>query len=228
MSTRKDFLIASSVVASVTSAVLAGSGEVVAQSSGIPDFQFDQGRYNQLISRAAKHRNMFAAESINGGTVLLAINNTLHAYNTNLNTPDSEVLPVAVLYHGAAIALAFNDAAWTQLLLPSLPRISPMLRADIQTLRLSSGNPVLHRNPYGGADQSVEALVSRGTLFFVCNNALVGVSLSLAQALNRSPGDVYAQLSSSLVDGASLVPAGVWAIHALQEARFTYLQTSLQ
>jgi intracellular sulfur oxidation DsrE/DsrF family protein len=228
MSTRKDFLIASSVVASLTTAAaLAGSGEVVAQSSGIPDFQFDQGRFNQLISRAARHRNMFAAAAINGGVVLLAINNTLHAYNANLNTPDSDVLPVAVLYHGAAVTLALNDGAWTNLLLPALPRISPSIRTDVQTLRLSSGNPVLHRNPYGGSDQSVEGLVSRGAVFFVCNNALVGFSISLAQALNRTPGDVYSQLSSSLVNGAYLVPAGVWAVHALQEAHFTYLQTSL-
>jgi intracellular sulfur oxidation DsrE/DsrF family protein len=38
---------------------------------------------------------------------------------------------------------------------------------------------------------------------------------------------VYDRLTKALVPSASVVPAGVWAVHAIQERRFTYLQTTL-
>jgi hypothetical protein len=42
-----------------------------------------------------------------------------------------------------------------------------------------------------------------------------------------TPAAAYAKLASNLVPHAMLVPAGVWAVHALQEARFTYEQVTL-
>jgi intracellular sulfur oxidation DsrE/DsrF family protein len=224
MSTRKNFLTASLVTASLApSALLSVQGEAIAQSGQLPEWHFDQGRFRRAISRAANHRHMFAAGSISGGAIVTAMFNTFYVYERTLKTPDSQVFMTGVLYHGLAVALALNDRAWSELLLPALSSFPPEFRNDVRTLGTAGGNPVLH----GGANQSLPGLVSRGSVFFVCRNALAGVAGTVAHVQGRSPADVYAQISGSLVKGTMIVPTGVWAIHALQEARFTYLQTSL-
>jgi hypothetical protein len=42
-----------------------------------------------------------------------------------------------------------------------------------------------------------------------------------------SPEDVHAEFRAHLLPGALLVPAGVAALNAAQEARFTYVQAAL-
>jgi hypothetical protein len=42
-----------------------------------------------------------------------------------------------------------------------------------------------------------------------------------------SAQDVHRRLMSSIVPSALVVPAGVMAINACQEAKFTYIQSSL-
>jgi hypothetical protein len=48
-----------------------------------------------------------------------------------------------------------------------------------------------------------------------------------ATTLGKPFDDVYSDFAHHLVNNAMLVPAGVWAVHAIQEQRFTLLQTSL-
>lgn len=42
----------------------------------------------------------------------------------------------------------------------------------------------------------------------------------------RAVLDRHRRMANGLVSGAMLVPAGVWAIHALQETAITYLQAT--
>lgn len=216
MTTRKDFLAASLL----TTSLLATPEEVAAQTGGA---QFDYARFKRSIARAAKHKHLFAAGSIRGGEIVTSMYNTYYVYERVLRTPDSDVLMAGVFYHGLAVAMALNDNAWNQFVSPALSSLPGEFRNDAHTLPPVSGNPLLR----GGANGSLTGLVNRGSVFFVCGNALMGVAGAIAQALGRAPAGVYAQISRSLIKGAQVVPTGVWAIHALQEARFTYLQSSL-
>jgi intracellular sulfur oxidation DsrE/DsrF family protein len=76
-------------------------------------------------------------------------------------------------------------------------------------------------------EASVESLVKGGTIFFACNNATQGFAHLLASIAKSPPRAMYDRLVAGLVPGASLVPAGVWAVHALQDRHYTYLQTTL-
>jgi intracellular sulfur oxidation DsrE/DsrF family protein len=200
---------------------------VFAANDQIPDLQFEPSRFKAIISRSATHRHLFAAGSIDRGFILSEIYNTLYTYDHWLSTPDSHIFAAAVLYHGMAVAMALEDGAWNDLLLPGLQGLPPEGITDIHTMPSGSGNALLQRGPNGTTQQSLGGLASRGVTFFVCNSALSGLAMLLARTLNRTPRDVYTKLTGSLVHGASLVPTGVWAIHALQEAHFTYLQASL-
>jgi hypothetical protein len=84
------------------------------------------------------------------------------------------------------------------------------------------------REQGGDGDTSIRSLVAdAGARFFVCNNAALGTASMVAKALRKPFDTVYADFGHHLVPNAMLVPAGVWAVHAIQEQRFTLLQTSL-
>ena len=109
----------------------------------------------------------------------------------------------------------------------ALPRLAPSIRADIADLKAGDGNQWLHKPKFGDYDASIDTLGKRGAVFFLCNNATTGFAQSVATALGITPAAAYAKLTKNLVPHAMLVPAGVWAIHALQEAHFTYQQVTL-
>jgi len=109
-----------------------------------------------------------------------------------------------------------------------LPKTADQAR-QIASVRKNDGrgNPCL-REQGGANDTSIRALVAdAGARFFVCNNAAHGVANAIGSSLGKSPDAVYNDFAQHLVPNAMLVPAGVWAVHAIQEQRFTLLQTSL-
>lgn len=61
----------------------------------------------------------------------------------------------------------------------------------------------------------------------MCNHATEGVASGVARKLGKNPADVYKTMSTHLVPNAMLVPAGVWAVHAVQERHYTFLPASL-
>ncbi len=194
-------------------------------------FHFDEPRFNDVLGKPARHRQCCASTTTAGALVLDAMTSTMYAYEFDLGEGPGTVHEVGVLYHSRGAMLGLNDAMWNELLVPAMPRLSSYLRSDLEATgaKTGSGNPYLHRKK-GTAledDTSIEALVSRGCHFFVCNNALLGLADGLATALHESSDALHARLLANLVPGAMAVPAGVMAINACQEAHFTYLQAAL-
>jgi hypothetical protein len=227
MTTRKDFLAAGTFVAALPGIALA---DTPAQRSASGKLDFDLEAFTQLLDGSQSHKLLFAACELNGGEVLGALRNTLNAYR-DVGVSWSDVLPVAVLYHGLSICLAFDDTIWNEYVIPlsrKRPKDSPQAQ-QIASVRKNggTGNPCL-REQGGENDTSIRALVAdAGTRFFVCNNAVHGAANLVGTALGKSPDAIYNDLAHHLVPSAMLVPAGVWAVHAIQEQRFTLLQTSL-
>ncbi len=194
-------------------------------------FHFDEARFNQILAKPAQHRQCCASARIASGIVLDAMTATMYAYEFDLGEGPGTVHEVGVLYHPAGAMLGLNDAVWNELLVPATPRLSSHLHSELTMAgaKAHGGNPYLHRhkNTRLEDDMSIEALVSRGCDFFVCNNALLGLADGLAEALHEQSAELHARLLANLVHGAMAVPAGVMAINACQEAHFTYLQASL-
>ena len=219
MASRKDFLAASSLFALTPS--LADAAPAAKLKGGAdPEltFHFDRQRFEQILGKRARHKQCFGATKLASGDVLAGMNNSLNAYEQFLKEGPGALQAVAVFYHGASIALAMNDAVWDSLLVPSLKSAPEDIRKDVGTARPGSGNP--YRDEY-------TALVKRGCSFFVCHNAIAGFSALLAGALKQPQVKVHDRLMSGLLPGALAVPAGVMAVNACQEARFTYIQASL-
>jgi intracellular sulfur oxidation DsrE/DsrF family protein len=215
MTTRMRFLAGSAALATLGAAPDANNAQSLAD-------------FDAASSSTAPHKHLFAATRFDDAFVLTAMRNTLNAYR-ELGVPESRVFCVGVLYHHDVIAIAFDDAMWEKYAIPYGRRFPPSSPPGIDFASVydgtAHGNPVLHAG--GNGESSVESLVAGGSRFFVCNNALRNYASSVATELNGNPTEIYDELSRHLVDGATIVPAGVWAVHALQERHFTVLQTSV-
>jgi hypothetical protein len=238
MSTRKSFLASGAALAALAPAVAAASPSPApspqAKASpepSIPPLAFGLAAFDAALATTATHRHLFASTKIDGGEVFGAMRGTLKAY-ADIGVAVSDVRPVAVLYHGASIALAFDDSMWNEYFLPANAKDDPAhaeIHKDFASVidPKKKGNPCLHREG-GDYDSSIESLVAdAGARFFICNNAARGFAGLLAHRTGKSAADVYKELAAHLVPNAMLVPAGVWAVHAVQERHYTLLQTSL-
>jgi intracellular sulfur oxidation DsrE/DsrF family protein len=235
MNTRKDFLLASSLFAAAPAiANAAPSAHKPAQPPHRQQpltFAFKQNRFRQILSKPARHKQCFGAMKIAGGEVLFAMNNSISAYEDYLKEPAGSMQAVAVLYHGLSIALATSDTFWNAYWTP-LFRDKTFLshtpipeRDEITQLTLGNGNPFLHSATSDPGDVSINSLVAKGSSFFICHNAMAGYSGILSDVLKQPREKVHAAMLAALVPGALAVPAGVMAINACQEAKFTYIAT---
>ncbi len=229
MTSRKGFIAAGSLFA-LTGALADAASPIAHTASAAAHpalrFSFDRARFDAILAKPARHKQCFGATKIAAGDVLEGMNNSIRAYREYMDEGPGSLQPVAVLYHGAAIAMGLSDTVWNRLLIPSLPKAPSQIRAQFGAVKAGAGNPYLRSAGSDPDDVSVERLVGKGAAFFICHNALVGFSDLVASALRIPLAAVHAQLLQGVVPGALAVPAGVMAINACQEAKFTYIQSS--
>ena len=224
MTTRKDFLAATSLLAVAPAGVRAATPR--AKQTPLPDlrFTFDSDRFNAILAKPALHRQCFGVKELAQGSALEGMNNTIRAYQDYLDEEPASVHVAAVFYHGPSIFMALNDTAWDDLVRPFITSSPSHAAPDpFAGARIGKGNPFLRTASNDPRDVSIEQLVGKGASFFVCHNALAGYSYVLAQTAKSAYEKVHAQLLQSIVPGALVVPAGVMAINGCQEARFTYI-----
>jgi hypothetical protein len=234
--TRSEFLANGTLAALAPVAGAAGASPRPSASPSpspepsLPPMRFDVAAFDAMLNVAAPHRHLFASTKLEGAIVLGAMRNTLNAYR-DIGIAWSDVRPVAVLYHGMSVTLGFDDAVWNEYFIPmqTKDKHADEFSKDFNTLYdpKKRGNPCLHKQG-GHEDLSIESLVAdAGARFFVCNNATQGFARIAARHFKKPVDAVYEYLKAHLVPNASLVPAGVWAVHAIQEQRYTLLQASL-
>lgn len=155
-----------------------------------------------------RHRQVFGAYGTDMDVLFEEMNASLDAYEYALHEGPGTLEVLAVLY-GAATPAAISGAVWRTY------RLGPRLHAD------AAQNPFASR---------IAQLRKRGARFVVCNNSLRGLAIAVANGVPevQEPVDLVLQrMRASLVPGITIVPAGVQAINAAQEAGYTYLPASL-
>ena len=85
-----------------------------------------------------------------------------------------------------------------------------------------TGKPTLRNLHLSGGEAKVQALQARGTVFWMCNNALINISGRLAKAANATPEAVYADLRANLNPGVIVVPAHTMLLGICQERGCSY------
>lgn len=218
MTTRRAFIAASAALAAVPGVASAQSAspEPSPSKPPFPKLNFNLAGFDAMLEREVPHKHLFAARNYDRGGIFDALMSTMDAYH-DLGIAASSVSPVVVLYH-TAIPLGFDDYAWKTYFIPwffERKKNDPSIAKDIDTL------------VDGRKDATIDTFVADyGLHTFVCNNALSAVSESVAKSQRKRAAAVYEDLSGHLVRNATIVPAGVWAVHAIQEQKYTLLQTS--
>lgn len=186
------------------------AGAVTAAAAGVPATAraagpgFDRAAFERRARAPFRHRQAFASPLVAGGAVLGFMYNSLNAYETGFGDGPGTLHAAAVLYHLGA-ALALDDDAWrTFSLADGLRRAGDRVEAAA-----TDGNPFV-RQPRGWTFGDLQR---RNASFFVCRNALGDLA--------RRSGTTLDALARHLLPGMMVVPAGVAALNALQEERFT-------
>ncbi|MGZ3496243.1 MAG: hypothetical protein ACXWNK_02465 [Vulcanimicrobiaceae bacterium] len=224
MTTRKEFLVAGTLAAATPLSAAAQSATPKAAATG--PYVFDQDRFNVMLAKDAKHRQCFGCTKIAEGIVLTGMNNSIRAYEEDLREGPGAMHAAAVFYHGKSIVMAMSDTIWDEIVWPSKKITIEDVGAEVWHGK-HKGNPFYRSASSDPNDVSIRSLAKHGASFFVCNNALQGMSSLFAQTMKLEYTSAYERLLAGIVPEAFVVPAGVMAINACQEAKFTYIQATL-
>ncbi len=219
MISRKNFIAASSVTAV---AITGGEAPALSDTSTALPLAFDVKRFGHTLNTPAKHKMCFGSTYSGGGEVLALMSNLLDVYEKRLGEGRGSTHAIAVLYAGASFIMCLDDTFWTEVLVPYVHK------GGAERARLwgdVSHNPYLRDSSRG--KKTVDELASRGSTFFLCYNAIVGNISDFAAALGESQLTIYRKLLAAVVPSAMIVPAGVMAINAAQEAKYSYLQATI-
>jgi intracellular sulfur oxidation DsrE/DsrF family protein len=216
MTSRRAFIAAGAALAASSDGfAIAAADEADPERTVAP---FDLGALMARLNEPAKHKQVFATAHVTDGVVLAYINNSMNAYEKGFGEGPGALRPAAVFY-GHGVVLALDDYAWkTYKIADAMKRAGEAVNVQARDV-----NPYWHA-PDG--QNSLDDLAARGAIFMACNNALHGVARLLAQG-GGNGDDTYADLRKHLIPGVILVPAGVAAINAAQEARFTFFQAAI-
>lgn len=194
---------------------------VVAQVA--PAGAFDRAAFAAVLERPYPHRQVTSAVTFDSAAAGLhfLMNSVLSYADPNGFGAGPNTLHVAaVFYGGPCVAIALNDEMWEKYPL-ALMQLPPEARPATPPSSLAHANP--SRALY-------EQLANQhGASFFVCNNALTGLANDLAkaqagpQATREQARAIHDELAAHFLAGSMLVPTGVGALNAVQEAHFTLL-----
>ncbi len=230
MITRRAFVETTSVLAIGVGAAAVPAGAAApptADVSATIPIVFDRDAFRAVVNRAFPHRQVAAPQSFSEATVALShFRNALAAYAdpNGFAAGPNTLHCAAVLYAGRSYALAFNDAMYAKYPIALLS--DEEMRPNDTSARAYWS--ALKKNP---SYDFYQPLQDQGVSLFVCNNALSKYAADIVRR-TVAPGAtvtrdrvvaVHKDLTQNLVPGAMLVPAGVAALIALQEAGFTYL-----
>ena len=195
--------------------------------SGAVPFKFDRAAFQAIVDRPYPHRQLVAPSSFKAATEAMShFRNSLAAYadpNGFAAGPNS-LHCAAVLYGGYSYNMVLDDAMYAKY---------PIGLLNDEEMRPSDTSArgywtALRRNPMA---DFLHPLLDQGVSFFVCNNALSGLAVEIARRTAPKGVDVtreqvvavHDELAEHFLPGTMLVPAGVAAVNAAQEARFTFL-----
>jgi hypothetical protein len=229
---RRSFVAAAASVATAGSVAepivaQAQAAPVAPNAAGTVPYHFERAAFMAVIDRPFPHRQLVVPATWEAATVAMShVKNSLAAYadpNGFAGGPNS-LHCATVLYMGYSIHLALNDAMWAKYPI-GLMSDEEMRPAD---LTYRSYWTALKKNTM---IDFLHPLMDQGLSLFVCNNALSGLSLIIARRIAPSGTTVtrdqvvavHDDLAANFVPNTILVPAGVAAVNAAQEARFTFM-----
>ena len=177
--------------------------------------------------KLGRYKTAYDSPEIQEGAVLSYAASALSGYKQALHTGDREFTPVLVLRHLAAV-MALDDAMWDRLALGESRKLKDPATGEPNTKR----NPFLtfniaDKNSYTGAEATLTRLIEQGAILLVCNRALGAVGRALRSkdpASFPTQDAAMAEMRKHVIPGAYLMPNGIFAVSAAQDAGCHYMR----
>lgn len=171
-----------------------------------------------------KHKQLFDAPDPDGGTLLRHARGYLDVWRDAYGVPERDINVVVTLY-GRTMALGLQDGMWAKYKLgEALNIIDPATNAPLVRnwfAHPQPGDPVAD----GSAESSIDALLKRGVVFLLCNNAVQRWSGRLEKQGLGTAVEIHADLTSHVVPGVVIVPNVLIAMTKAHERGFGYART---
>ncbi|MBC8088047.1 MAG: hypothetical protein H7Z40_12335 [Phycisphaerae bacterium] len=176
-------------------------------------------------SKLGRYKTVYDAPEPQNGTPMYTVALTIAGYKAALPKTAGQFTPVLVLRHNASFT-TLNDSMWKRV--RAHTRLTPKDVADAYVNR----NPFIEHvaGAAGGlvsATSSLAALVKEGTIILVCNRALGILARGL---MGAEPGQfatvelALEEIWKNLVPGAYVMPNGLFAVAAAQDAGCGYVR----
>jgi intracellular sulfur oxidation DsrE/DsrF family protein len=176
----------------------------------LPNAPFDD---KWLDNLKGSHRQYFDATAVNSGWVLGYAMNWLDTMKSTYGVTDKDLNAVIGFRH-FGIPPAYTDAIWAKYKLGEFTKITdPATKAPATRNIFFNSKP--GDVPFPG--MAIEKMQARGTTFVVCNVAHTVLSGMLAQKMGLAADAAKAEWEKGLIQGFTLVPSGVLAVHRAQE-----------
>jgi len=162
-----------------------------------------------------KHKQVFDVQSL--GIPLIVVTNYLNAFEEvfNLRYPDVNTV---IGIGGHAFPINASDALWSAWKLGERFQVK-----DPETGAWAVRNIWYDKAPKGTPpNATVKGLQARGTVFWMCNNALSFIAHTYADEARRPFEDVRKELIAGFNPGVILVPAHTMLIGLAQEHGCSY------
>lgn len=194
-----------------------GAGPTPAQT------EWDMSWRNKL----GRYKTAYDSPEIYGGAVLSYAASAVQGYQQVHHVAEREFTPVLVLRHAAAV-MALDDAMWERLNLGEQRKLNDPATGEPNTKR----NPFLtyastDKASYTSAESTLTKLVEQGAILLVCNRGLGSVLRALRTkdpAAFPTQEAASAEMRRHLIPGSYLMPNGIFAVSAAQDAGCHYMR----
>jgi hypothetical protein len=192
-------------------------------------FRFERERFRTMIGKPYAHRQVTCATSYQSAVEALShMEKTLKVFADpdGFDAGPAATHVAAVFYGSVSYAISLDDAMFAKYPI-GLAIDADLHPGDSTYTAVWAG---IHTN--GDADEYRALVADHDASFFVCNNALSGFAVDIAKRIagGNSAGvtreqvvAIHDDFANHFLPGTLLVPAGVAALCAIQEARYTFL-----
>ena len=172
-----------------------------------------------IDSLNGKHRQVFdldGRDTVKQGNVLRVMRNWLNAHNEVYGLADKD-LNTCVGITSESFPMNASDALWK-----SYPIGEHFEIKDPETNEWSKRNLWIDATPGVSPNATIKTLLSRGTVFWQCNNALNGVVGEFVKRTGGQQEKIRADFVAGLNPWVKLVPAHTMVVGLVQERKFSY------
>jgi hypothetical protein len=157
-----------------------------------------------------RHKQVFDAYDINGGSPL--------GFTNNFLTPNESATAVLVFRHKGT-PYALGSAIWEKYKIGESFQIP-----DPETKAPAVKNPWFQPKPgvLANSEAALDRLLARGTVMGVCSVSFRNQARRLAPNAGVTPEEALKEWTANLIPGVTVIPSGTWGVNRAQEAGCTY------